>query len=59
MNQWFSIRGNMDSPVISSYRPDIVAWNHVDVVGPIGRVSGEIPSCYTWSGGTLPIVRDE
>ena len=59
MDQRLAVSSDVYTPVISHDGPDVVAWNHIDLVGPVGHISGYVPRCHTGSSRALAIVRDE
>ena len=59
MNQRFAGGADVDAPVVGRYGSDIVARNHVDVIGAVGAVRGDVPCGDSGSGRALPVVRDE
>ena len=59
MNQRFAGGADVDAPVVGRYGSDIVARNHVDVIGAVGAVRGHVPCGDPGSGRALSVVRYE
>ena len=59
VDQGLAVSSDVYTPVVSHDGPDVVAWNHVDLIGPVRHVGGDVPRCHAGPSRALTVVRDE